>query len=835
MVKYMKIEKHEGDILNLLEMSCKIEKIKGGGMGTVYICREMLTQMPIVFKTYQYREFLKEQFHWEAEVWVKLGHHENIVKAIGLGEIEDQLFIALEYVEPHESYGGTLGDWIRSGVLEGNISLVLDLAIQFCNGIIYARNRFNQEQKMPFIHRDIKPSNILVNKKSIAKITDFGLVRAFAGLQEAVLREAKMKSEIDTALTIRGSICGTPPYMAPEVWEGKEVDERTDIYSFGCALYEMLSGSTPFITKDFDGFKEAHLNHKPRPIKEIPNKLNEIVQKCLCKKMIDRFPFFDDLEEELAKVYYEETGKEYRKVNTGSELVSHDNTKHDYIMEGIRLGNLGKLEESIKCFDKAILVEQENPEIYYLRGKAYKDKGIYKLAIPDFKKAIELNPRYALAFLERGLLRKMLGFSHQAKDDLESFIEFASARNFPLAELVKNLLESFEKHEDMDDNRQNSSNDSEDVEVGTESIPQNALKLTDESSEEAKTKIKTKSSLNEEKATGNCHRVIGIDFGNTFSVVSAFNNESGKAEAFETTGNNQNPYFVFPSIVSLDQEGKILMGWEANKHLMDNYNRSNIELKRIIGKENKLLLGSHEYSPQMLLSMLFKELKNIAEAKIDQEINDAVIAIPVYFNNDQRKIIEDAASIPKLNPRLLIDEPAAVAAVRTAYGFDTLSDSKSFVIVYHLGGRTFYASIINIEESSYEIISFSGSEYLGGCSFDERLTEWVLKKIETDNPSYSNLYEHKDLWLRVMDATEKAKIELSNSDFAVINVPNLTSDISIHYEISKNEFIDLIQTPHPVSIDKTLELVEKTLDSAKDFRGITIASFRKVFKVFKRS
>lgn len=437
-----------GDIIDVLGMKCKVlNKITGGGMGEVYLCQELLTEMSLVLKTYisRFEKAMRDTFRWEAEVWVKLGRHPNIVKAIGVEKINNRVFVVLEYVESDNNYGVELRKWIHKGAFEENISLVLDFSIQICNGMMFAEEQFHHKQHAPFVHRDIKPENILVEKDKTVKITDFGTVAAVSELSEENFNEA----DLDTKFVVKSlpgtgksgkRIVGTPPYMAPEVWDGLEVDERTDIYSFGCTLYEMIIGRTPFVESSFDEYHTAHVSKSPEPIQGIPDNLNKVILRCLKKKKEKRFLDFVELRDNLIPIYQEMVGP----LPEHLEFSVPSSDSLEYLDEGANLERLNKFEEAIQCYQKAIEIDPENPEAYYRRGRIYKTLRLHRQAIKDFSKSVELDPRFSHVYLERGFLYRTLGWTDKATEDFRSFLKCASLKERPLAELVRKLIEDIE-------------------------------------------------------------------------------------------------------------------------------------------------------------------------------------------------------------------------------------------------------------------------------------------------------------------------------------------------------------------------------------------------------
>jgi tetratricopeptide (TPR) repeat protein len=399
----------------------EVHDLKKGGMGIVYLCYDHESQKPIVLKTFL-DIFLSEKtqierFMWEAETWVRLEKHMNIVRAYYVEKIEDKPYILMEYIIGEEPFGPELSSWIQGKGL--NLSLSLNFAIQFCSGMLHAQKKFEAMQR-PFVHRDIKPSNIMVTRDRIVKVTDFGLVKAFQGLggnRQGVFPPEQEEYK-DLAFTRAGTFLGTPGYMAPEQWLGEDIDCRADIYAFGCVLYEMLSGSTPFHGEAWYEYQMHHLESDPQPIPDISRTLNALILKCLEKKADKRYPGFKEIQDELQDFYHALTD-EYVKVEESGENLE----AWELLNKGVSLDNLGHHREAIQCYDEALRLNPQDSKVYNNRGTAYRALGQHEQALKDYDKAIELNPWYPHAYNNRGLVYRALGQHEQAVKDFDMVIQ----------------------------------------------------------------------------------------------------------------------------------------------------------------------------------------------------------------------------------------------------------------------------------------------------------------------------------------------------------------------------------------------------------------------------
>jgi molecular chaperone DnaK len=313
------------------------------------------------------------------------------------------------------------------------------------------------------------------------------------------------------------------------------------------------------------------------------------------------------------------------------------------------------------------------------------------------------------------------------------------------------------------------------------------------------------------------HKIIGIDLGTTFSVVSAYNNDTGQPQAFDVPG-LQPPTCILPSVVSVSRQGKILVGWQAKRNLAANPQNTIIEVKRKMGTEEKLLLGGQPFTPPMISAMVLKDLKSIAEKAMGCEIHDAVITVPAYFKFVQRQATEEAAAMAELNARLLINEPTAAAvAYRGVFQKDVPADEEGIFVVYDLGGGTFDVSVISIQGESVEVMGTSGDDMLGGGDFDDAIADWVFEQA-----NIQALRGRKDVRARIKAAAEVAKIELSGSDTAVIELQGLAGS-DVYCELDRATFIGLLQQkrPRPARkdpvglLDETLIAVEEAVTSAR--------------------
>jgi tetratricopeptide (TPR) repeat protein len=402
----------EWKIGDRIENRYEIHQILKGGMGVVYICYEHEHRTPYALKTFQDRylenQQVRDRFIREAETWVRLEKHQNIVRAHWVQNIQDKPYIVLEYIANPEMRGADLGRWIRRGM---EISQVLNFAVQFCDGMDYAY------KKVGMVHRDIKPGNILVTQDRVVKITDFGLVKT--GLAEAsgedFLETAGEEAVSDgVSFTCTGAVMGTPPYMSPEQCRNAaEVDIRSDIYAFGAVLYEMLTGRWVFEATTVATFLRCHLHEDPSSlcsiVPDLPRDLEAVVLRCLAKEPEQRFPDFAELRAELVKIHFALTGEEVGALVEGENLEAWE-----WANKGISLAALGYKEEAIRCYDRTIEVNPRYANVWYSKGNSLAALGDKEKAIRCYDRALEIDSKYAHAWSNKGIALRALGQIEEA-------------------------------------------------------------------------------------------------------------------------------------------------------------------------------------------------------------------------------------------------------------------------------------------------------------------------------------------------------------------------------------------------------------------------------------
>ena len=284
-------------------------------------------------------------------------------------------------------------------------------------------------------------------------------------------------------------------------------------------------------------------------------------------------------------------------------------------------------------------------------------------------------------------------------------------------------------------------------------------------------------------------KVIGIDLGTTNSCVAVMDGSTSKvienAEGGRTT----------PSMVAFSEDGERLVGQSAKRQAVTNPENTLFAIKRLIGRRHaddaskrfaKLVpyktvaaengdswveARDEIYSPSQISSFILRKLKEDAEAFLNEEVTEAVITVPAYFNDAQRQATKDAGKIAGLDVLRIINEPTAAAL---AYGLD--KKEAGTIAVYDLGGGTFDVSILEVGDGVFEVKSTNGDTFLGGEDFDQRIIDHLAEEFKKENTV--DLRDDKLALQRLKEAAEKAKIELSSATQTEVNLPFITADQS---------------------------------------------------------
>ncbi|MBQ0904284.1 molecular chaperone DnaK [Micromonospora sp. U21] len=280
-------------------------------------------------------------------------------------------------------------------------------------------------------------------------------------------------------------------------------------------------------------------------------------------------------------------------------------------------------------------------------------------------------------------------------------------------------------------------------------------------------------------------RAVGIDLGTTNSCVSVL--EGGEPTVIANAEGSR----TTPSIVAFARNGEVLVGEVAKRQAVTNPDRTIRSVKREVGTNWSVDIDGKKYTPQEISARTLMKLKRDAEAYLGEQITDAVITVPAYFNDSQRQATKEAGEIAGFNVLRIVNEPTAAAL---AYGLDKGSKEQT-VLVFDLGGGTFDVSLLELAEGVIEVKSTSGDNHLGGDDWDQRIIDHLVKTFRGEHGI--DLSQDKMALQRLREAAEKAKIELSAATTTNINLPYITAGSAgpLHLDVtlSRAEFQRMTQ------------------------------------------
>ena len=295
-------------------------------------------------------------------------------------------------------------------------------------------------------------------------------------------------------------------------------------------------------------------------------------------------------------------------------------------------------------------------------------------------------------------------------------------------------------------------------------------------------------------------KAVGIDLGTTNSVVAVL--EGGEPTVIANAEGNR----TTPSIVAFKSE-EVLVGELAKRQAITNPDNTVRSIKRHIGTNWKQNFEGKDYTPQEISARILQKLKRDAESYLGDDVTDAVITVPAYFNDAERQATKEAGQIAGLNVLRIINEPTAASL---SYGLENNEDQK--ILVFDLGGGTFDVSILEISEGVFEVKSTSGDSKLGGDDWDQRVMDWLIDKFKSSTGI--DLSNDKMAIQRVQEGAEKAKIELSSTSETEINLPFITANDAgpqhLLEKLSRSEFEKITAD----LVERTKEPVEKALSDA---------------------
>jgi len=324
-------------------------------------------------------------------------------------------------------------------------------------------------------------------------------------------------------------------------------------------------------------------------------------------------------------------------------------------------------------------------------------------------------------------------------------------------------------------------------------------------------------------------KIIGIDLGTTNSCVSVMEGSEPiviqNAEGGRTT----------PSVVAFSKDGERLVGAPAKRQAITNPEKTISSIKRFMGRmfdevgeessqasykvvkgddgTARVKIDDRLYAPQEISAMILQKMKQTAEEYLGEKVTEAVVTVPAYFNDAQRKATQEAGKIAGLEIKRIINEPTAASL---AYGLDK-KDTDQTIVVYDLGGGTFDVSILELGDGVFEVKSTSGDTHLGGDDFDQRLIKFLAEDFRKDEGI--DLRKDPMAMQRLKDAAEKAKIELSSSQKTNVNLPFITATDAgpkhLNIDVTRAKFEQLVDD----LVKKTIKPCEKALKDAGLSKG----------------
>lgn len=320
-------------------------------------------------------------------------------------------------------------------------------------------------------------------------------------------------------------------------------------------------------------------------------------------------------------------------------------------------------------------------------------------------------------------------------------------------------------------------------------------------------------------------KIIGIDLGTTNSCVAVM--EGNEPVVIQNSEGGR----TTPSVVAFTKDGERLVGAPAKRQAITNPEKTVSSIKRFMGRmfnevkeetgqvsykvvsskdDNtaRVQIDDRKYAPQEISAMVLQKMKQTAEEYLGEKVTEAVITVPAYFNDAQRKATQEAGKIAGLDVKRIINEPTAAAL---AYGLDK-KDQDQTIIVYDLGGGTFDVSVLDLGDGVFEVKSSSGDTHLGGDDFDQRLINFLAEEFKKDEGI--DLRKDPMAMQRLKDAAEKAKMELSSSQKTNVNLPFITATESgpkhLNIDITRSKFEQLVDD----LVKRTITPCEKALKDA---------------------
>ena len=364
----------------------EVSAIHHGAMGVVYGCFDHQTKLPRALKTVRSRHLqdrlVLSLFEDEASVWISLEKHPYIVRAYLVERFNKLPYVITEYVRGPEGMEGDLRGWLGHPRL--TLPVAVAMALQIAQGMQHA------VRKVPnLVHRDLKPANILVNGDGKAMVTDFGLVNSAE------------------------SGAGTPAYMSPEQWREDALDARSDIYAYGCILFEMFTGHRLFPALTERDWESAHLESTPTAltslVPELPSEINQYVWRCLEKDVVARPQNWDEVVTFFAEWYHRLTGK-----SVVFDFSSLTLDAAEWLTASYSLSNLKRYDEMLLACERSLAIDPNVAAGWRHKGAALDELKRYEEAIQSYDRALAIDPNDGAACFNKGLSLQSLNRNEDA-------------------------------------------------------------------------------------------------------------------------------------------------------------------------------------------------------------------------------------------------------------------------------------------------------------------------------------------------------------------------------------------------------------------------------------
>ena len=304
-------------------------------------------------------------------------------------------------------------------------------------------------------------------------------------------------------------------------------------------------------------------------------------------------------------------------------------------------------------------------------------------------------------------------------------------------------------------------------------------------------------------------KAIGIDLGTTFSVAAFL--EKGKVRVIPSIDGDN----LFPSVVAFTEDGSQLVGKLARAQAAANPVRTIASVKRLMGSDKKIEVNGKIYTPQEISGLILRKVKKDTETFLGQKVKEVVITVPAYFNDNQRQATMEAAILAGLKVMRIINEPTAASL---AYGLQR--EEIHQILVWDLGGGTFDVSILELGEGVYEVKAVNGDTHLGGDDWDWKIAEYLAEKFEKNHKI--DIREDEIALQGLKEASEKAKIELSQKSSSNVRIPFIAHDKDLATSLSRAKFEELTKDLLERMIGPTRQALKDARLSAQDIDRVIL-------------